>query len=59
MSRRHVIVGISIGLIKFIGELTVYTAGVPVVGYPGVCNHEVRRVTSPLMGATRLQTVLT
>ena len=28
---------------KFIGELSVYTAGVPVVGYPGVCNHEVLR----------------
>ena len=26
---------------KFIGELTVYTASVPVSGYPGVCNHEV------------------
>ena len=26
---------------KFIGELTVYTASVPVAGYPGVCNHEV------------------
>ena len=35
------LVSIPLGLIKFIGELTVYTAGVPVVGYPGVCNHEV------------------
>ena len=26
---------------KFIGVLTVYTASVPVAGYPGVCNHEV------------------
>ena len=29
------------GPIKFIGELTVYTEGAPVAGYPGVCNHEV------------------
>ena len=26
--------------VQLIGELTVYTAGEPVVGYPGVCNHE-------------------
>ena len=44
--------GIPIGLIKFLGEFTVYTAGVPVVGYPGVCNYEVQPVTSPLKEAT-------
>ena len=35
--------GIPTRLIKFIGELTFCTAGVFVVGYPGVCNHEVLR----------------
>ena len=35
------LVNIPIGMIKFTGEPTVYTAGVPVVGYLGVCNHEV------------------
>ena len=29
------------GMFEFIGELAVYTAGVPVVGYPSVCIHEV------------------
>ena len=29
------------GPIKLIGELIVHTAGEPVVGYPGVCNHGV------------------
>ena len=35
------VVGVLRGPVKLIGELTVYTAGEPVVGYPGVCNHEV------------------
>ena len=52
-----------------IGELTVYTSGGPVVGYPGVCNHEaplyrmagsnhkVPRVTAPMLQATTLRFV--
>ena len=38
------LMGVPRGLLKLIGELTVHTAGEPVVGYPGVCNHEVSLV---------------
>ena len=34
------------GLFKLIGELTVHTAGGPVVGFMEVCNHKVPRVTA-------------
>ena len=51
---------VPIGLLcKLIGELTVYTAGVPVVGITEVCNHKVPRVTAPMLQATRLRIVLT
>ena len=35
------LVSFPIALVKLIGELTFYTAGVLVVGYPGVCIHGV------------------
>ena len=41
------------------GELTVYTAGVPVVGITEVCVHKFPRVTAPMLQATRLRIVLT
>ena len=45
--------------IKFISELTGYTAGVPVVVSPGICIHKFLKVTSSLMELTRLRIVLT
>ena len=47
------------GLFKLIGELTVHTAGGPVVGFMEVCNHKVPRVTASMLQATRLRIVLT
>ena len=41
------------GLVKLIGELTVYTSGGPVVGSTEVCNHMVPRVTAPHCGCFR------
>ena len=51
--------GVPRGLFKLNGELTVYTAGAPVVGFPEECNHKVPRVTVPMLQATRLRIVLT
>ena len=45
--------------VKLIGELTVHTANELVVVYSQVCNHQVPRVTLPLMEATRWRIVPT